>query len=432
MATRIKSAHPLLFPAVQRRNFAGYSLATLIGIAPVLTMLLSWTEPGAPISPGIRLFKTLALPVLGVEMLIIVIAFLGSGRWVPSSLPRRYSLAAGAFVLLMIGTAAFAATNPAAAFMRTILWFVHAAFAWSIFRLCERSILNKAMLATALMTGFAIICVLLIIFAAEAASHPGFRWLYDLPGLDNIRRGAYFAAPIAGLCIARFSSRNGDRPAFDLAVYILTISYIFWSGSRGAAVAIGAAYIAAAILIPRLRDLKLLATTLAASVVGIILAWAGSILTGYNQFWRLLPAQPGGAPTQGEDPSSGRIELWTSTWETILQRPFLGHGENQTAYAVPVGEATVAFHPHNLALQLLLAWGLVGTLLLLYIAAPLARRALANARSGGSDCLAPFMAMLILFLYSAVDGTLFHVHAVSIFAICAGMISDSSTAAPKP
>jgi O-antigen ligase len=418
-----------------RRDAAGRTLASracthglpgLIGIAPVLTMLLSWAGPGAEISGWQAIVKAFALPVVAVELAIIATAMARSGKWAPSALPRRY-LAAAAALLLLALTTAFAAASPATAVVRTGLWIVHCAFAWSIYLLCTRSWLDPTKVVSALLAGFGISCLLLILFISQIEDPARFKWVNGLPGFDNIRRGAYFAAPIAGLCLGRFSSAPGRSRAFSATIYMLAIAFIFWSGARGAVFAIAAAFAIGAAILPQLRSMKGTIIMLAASATGICLAWVYSFKTGFSGFRRMFMGADGEAFQPNSDLTSGRADLWISTWQTILQRPLFGHGEGQTGYVVPLGQEMDIFHPHNLVLQVLLAWGVMGALLLLYLALPIARAALENARAR-KECVPPFAAMLVILLYSAIDGTLFHVHAVALFAACVGMIALSDPA----
>ncbi|HEX8213864.1 MAG TPA: O-antigen ligase family protein, partial [Allosphingosinicella sp.] len=337
-----------------------YALPSLIGIAPVLTMLLSWAAPEAEIAGWQVIVKAFALPVVAAELAIIAVAVAGEGKWASSAVPRRHLAAAAAFLLLALSTAAFAAASPAMAFVRTSLWIVHCAFAWSVFRLCEKSLLDAGRLVSALLAGFLASCLLLILFVSQIGDPSAFGWTNELPGLDNIRRGAYFAAPIAGLCIGRLPFASGRGLAFVAAVYTLAIAFIFWSGSRGAVPAIGAAFGLGVALLPRLRSKKVALTLFAATVTGICLAWLYSLKTGFPGFWRMFTASVEDPTLPNSDLTSGRTDLWISTWQTILQRPLFGFGEGQAAYVVPVGQEMVVFHPHNLVLQVLLAWGVTG------------------------------------------------------------------------
>ena len=413
------SAAAALFSAA-RTNALPLAIPFVIGVAPVVTMALSWVPAHQDPTLFQLIAKGFALPVIAMELLVILAA-VGHRGQSSIRISAAYRLAAAAFLVLMFGNALLAAANPAMSLVRTSLWIVHFAFACAVWRLRETPLLAPHRATTGVLAGFLLFSGLLVLFVATLPNLEEFNWLHGLPGLDNIRRGAYFAAPVAALCIGLFLPESSKYTGFVAATHVAAIAFIFWSGARGAALALLVTYILGAALLPSLRQARSLITTLMSTAAGVLLAWFCHIQTGYVGFWRvLLPAWSGGIDRPVEDISSGRTELWLSTWETIKQRPFLGHGEGQTAYAVPVGIEIDAFHPHNLILQVLLAWGVAGALLLLFLAAPLARNALACARQD-ENRVAPFLAMLALLIYSGVDGTLFHVHAVSLFALCAGL-----------
>ena len=75
-------------------------------------------------------------------------------------------------------------------------------------------------------------------------------------------------------------------------------------------------------------------------------------------------------------------------------------------------------HPHNIVLQLLLAWGLVASALIFLLAALAARRMLQRI---DAHTLPLFCAAVILAAYAMIDGALYNVHPVAIFAACVGV-----------
>ena len=79
--------------------------------------------------------------------------------------------------------------------------------------------------------------------------------------------------------------------------------------------------------------------------------------------------------------------------------------------------------PHNIALQLLLAWGAIGASCVLVLAAAYARRALPVVRADRGDLAAPVMAMATLFAFSLFDGALFYALPISLFAACAALVA---------
>ncbi len=123
------------------------------------------------------------------------------------------------------------------------------------------------------MAGFIFFCALLVLFIEQVGDPRTFNWLNDLPGLDNIRRAAYFAAPVAGLAMAGLSAPPGKGRGFAAIAYALAIALIFWSGARGAVAAIGAAWLISILIFPSLRTPKHIVSIAAATAAGVLLGW---------------------------------------------------------------------------------------------------------------------------------------------------------------
>src|SRR5690606_22204628 len=99
---------------------------------------------------------------------------------------------------------------------------------------------------------------------------------------------------------------------------------------------------------------------------------------------------------------SGRIEVWRATIELIQARPLFGHGDGQ--FSLMVGERLLIAQPHNIILQLLHAWGILGVLACLAL---VIRMAPAFLRPGTLDGVGFRCAALVLAAYSFIDGSLF-------------------------
>lgn len=100
----------------------------------------------------------------------------------------------------------------------------------------------------------------------------------------------------------------------------------------------------------------------------------------------------------------------------IAQRPWSGWGEAQFGTLFQSRFA----QPHNSLLQIMLAWGVAGLALVAVLATMLAKRLRRNIRPQN----APLMfAIANLAAFSLIDGSLFHVQSVSIFALCLGLLA---------
>jgi O-antigen ligase len=192
-------------------------------------------------------------------------------------------------------------------------------------------------------------------------------------------------------------------------------TFVWWTGSRGAIIAIVGALLIGVVVIPAVRRVSVWGGTLLGLLGGALIASqlpAHGPLMGFS---RTVMQTVGSG-----DVSTGRTVLWLNVLGAIRQRPIFGYGENQMATVAPfygLGQT------HNVVLQILLAWGVVGLASVAVLAVWFLLRSLPVVRRDPNELAAPFMAMATLASLAAYDGSLFHVVPVSIFAACAGMIA---------
>lgn len=409
--------------AAPPRSLRRYAVPAIVGFAPMAAILLTWAIADGTPPTTISFIKHFALPVVVAELLVIALA-LRAGLLAAIARPSPRVLIPGAVLAaIAIGTALWVAPYPQLAEFRNALWLIHVLFACAVWHLRDRGWFGAADLTGALMAGFVASIASLAIFLARLDTLDGFAWMNGLPGFDNVRRVAYYAAPIIGLCIGRLASRHDRRgwlAAF--AVAILAFAAIFWNGARGALFALAVAYAAGLCLFPALRRARVWGATAASAVLGALAALA---LPGAGSFMgirrMLLTNFSADAAVPSSGVTSGRAELWRGTLEAIARQPWFGHGEGQLWQVVPAARTFDVAHPHNVVLQILFAWGLIGALCVAVLTVPFALRIIRNAQARGGEWLPPLMAMLVLVPYALIDGTLFHVHAVSLFAACAGL-----------
>lgn len=353
------------------------------GFAPVLLLLVTWSSRHED-----WWVKTYALPVVAVELATVVVAFREGMRL------RVNAVAAGLVALLLIAwVTALIAPNLAAAVFRTALWTVHLLFGFAAARLFRAQDLTDGLLA-----GFVVFVVIFAVFVVNAPTD--FNWIYDLPGLGNIRRFSYYAAAAIGLCLGTFAS--GRR--WTVAVAAIAFALVFWSGSRGAAASAAVGLGASLFLFPTSRKPTVWGSFMVSALLGAaIAALIGSpkILMGVSRM--------------AEAGDNGRFEAWRAAINLIKVHPWFGYGEGQME-----GLAKLPFvtQPHNVVLQLLLAWGVIGCVLALTLSIVAAKRML---RQADQHSLPLLCTAIIFTAYAMIDGTLYHVHPVAIFVACVGV-----------
>lgn len=380
--------------------------ALLIGFAPVVILFLTWDPDGASsrTAMGIREY---ALPILAVEGMVVGLAALsGLFPWLIKA-PRYILMAAAGWLMVAFYTAIFVAIDSRLSIFLTSIWVLHSLFAAAVAFLCRRAKLNSTDLALALMWGLIVYAFAAALFALQLDND--INWVMDMPGLGNLRRVAAYATVIAGISLGALI---GPRGWLAFAAASAAFFTAFWTGSRATALAVAAAVVAATLLFPRARNTRLIAGVLLAGSIGFALALA-------------FPVDPG----QGNDEArvladvgdNGRFRIWGNTVQAIMDSPWIGYGEGQTAHVLPDNPNVIddfQAHAHNFFLQLLMAWGLVGTAFVLVIAGWLATLLY---RSGQTTEGLPFvLGAGALAAHAMVDGALYDVAPVFLFAVCVG------------
>lgn len=378
----------------------GGIIAALIGGVPLFILLATWAVgPVSPLGRGIREY---ALPILAVEGIVVGLAVL-SGMFRSLKLPRFVILfLAGWLAVAWVGALFFAPYQPLSVLL-TFAWMLHGLFGLAVAHLIRIGAFDPSALVAALLGGFILYTLALTVFALQVSGP--FDWGRGLPGLGNLRRVAAYATAIIALAVV---SRGGLAFAAACAGFFIA----FWSGTRATMLSVLVAIPATAALFPAARTLRLPATFLLAALIGLAAALVFPVEVAGNGPARVLSPD-----------DAGRFDIWRKSLEAILAAPWLGHGEGQTAFVLPRGAYHA--HPHNLLLQCLIAWGVVGTMFVGIIAAKTGFALMSAARVSGRAL--PFVAATgALLVHSMFDGALYDVAPVFIFAACAGAAIGSN------
>lgn len=377
-----------------RARFIGWT----IGLAPVALILMTWSSD---LSDFQRLSRSYALPVLAVEIAIIAISFVeGIGV---KKLPTHIAACMGVFIIL-ICFSALISDHPKESISRTSIWIIHILYGLSIAKMTEFGELCIDDIIKPFLTGFILFSAMFFFF--YVLKNDGARdWVTDIPAYSNIRWFGYYAAAAVGLCA--FGWIRGKMLCLLIATFCLAAA--LWTGSRGTLAAVIGAYVIAYALFPfaRTTPQRFLAMVAMGIMLSALIAW-------------LFPLGDFGPHRLLGNDDNGRIELWREAVKGIAQRPWLGWGEGQFRFTV---QPLPYVHPHNVALQILFAWGVVGGLLIGVLAIHLARRIYREADESSAPLL---FAALNIAIFGLLDGSLYHVQSVSIFALCIGMLTGSA------
>lgn len=373
----------------------GGFLAWSVALSPLLLIVIGW---GHELSPVRSFARSYALPIVAVELAITIAAIVETRRFpdlsrVPAVL--FLSLAAIAFF------SAVHAPDPATSLLMTLLWFNHLLFGFAVYMLARHGLLTAPQIIRAVPMAFAAFGAVLIGYYALHAGH-GHNWYYASPPFNNIRWLGYYCAAIFGLCACGWL----DNRKIWLTIAIFALAFALWTGSRGSLAAVLGGYLGAMLLMPAAA--KTMPRFLAAVCLAVLMALAAS------QIW---PLNEGSAERLFLDRGdNGRIEIWLRTIPVIEQRPWFGWGEAQFGMLLQSRFA----QPHNILLQILLAWGAAGFALIAILVAMLANRLRKNANRQNAPLI---FATCNIAAFSLIDGSLFHVQSVSIFVLCVALLA---------
>jgi O-antigen ligase len=400
-----------------------FFIPAVIGFAPLILFLLNWDAEG--MSPVARLLREFTVTVIAAELFTIAVALREGmlAAWKSLVPPRPAAIALAALLAIAIATAAFIAPAPDAAAIRTGYWIMHLLFGFAVAFLCGRSF-RSSDLVGAYLTGFVAFAVAFVIFAVGAMQRP-IDWTWDLPSFSHIRHLGIYATPMIGFSIGIMATTRRRliwRGAFLIAACGFALA--LWTGSRGPVAAIAGAVIVGLLVSPAMRRPQ---------------AWGGAALSLAIAYFVVallpVPADNMGAlrtiaaTTESGDLLTGRMTLWRLVLDAIQHRPLLGYGEGQMRDVAHFGRMA---QPHNIVLQLLLAWGIAGLLCALVLAFYFVRLAVPAVLADPARVLPPLLAMTSLLGLSMLDAALYHILPLSIFAACAGMIAAGRRDQPAP
>jgi hypothetical protein len=391
-----------------------YVIPALIGLAPAILMLLTWGPDGMSL-PQVHV-RGLFIPILAAEMLVIVMAV--RGGILSRMRGWRWSRPASAALLLLLGIAvgtAIAAPSPVVSRTWTAIWLLHLAFGLAVADLTHRTF-NPGAVAWAYVIGSVPVIAGLSLFALSV-DNPQFDWTRGWPAANHIRHLGYYFAAVIALALGLMATARSTKASVALVgVATACFAFALWTGSRGAVVGVAGGLLAGLVLVRPRRSWTIAACAAGALAVGTAIASivpAPGPLMGVDR----MVTQT----VQSGEVTTGRTTMWLQTVDAVGRRPLFGYGEAQMPTVSPFDGL---FQPHQVLLQVALAWGLVGLACAAVLAIWFLMRSLAVVRDSDGELLAPFLAMLVISTIAMFDNSLFNAVSVSIFAACAGIIAS--------
>lgn len=388
-----------------------------LGVAmPVIAALLYPTYMHR-VDPGwAEWTRLLELPFVVCELVVIQVAVRSGYRdaavW--RQLPRDV---VAAFVLLAIGLtvgSVFRSHHPFDSVLMSLITLVHLRFGAAVYFLAraepEADIRALFRWLTLGLGALAVLTVWRFQLPPPAASVPGgvIEWASALPGFISVRHfGSWTGAIAAGLMLVLLYGEEEDQRLVGLA-YLFAAGLTCWSATRAALLAM---LIVAAVALVSLHRWPTRARLVrVAALSALALGLALLVLPDDPVFLLYAP----GDGQSANIATGGRLALWHATFERWLDAPLFGWGSGSTFWEVYVGWTHT--QPHNVVLQFLISWGVVGAAGGLWL---LGRAIVATHRTGMDDArLLPLTGMLYSLLFmSLLEGMLHYPRFIMMIAV---------------
>jgi exopolysaccharide production protein ExoQ len=347
-----------------------------------------------------------------------------SAMW--RTLARDLKIATYVLLVGLFTSSALISAEPLQSLNMSIITIIHLLFALSVFHLVN-SYSSREMepFLFALAAGLIILAILTAFrfaFPPPLSQIPGgeIEWASAVPGFISVRHfGSWTAAITAAFMAMLLYPSDYRRIGWWRFFYFLAAAMTIWSGTRAA---IFALIVTALILVltnrklPAFRAMAVLSLLTAAAVAA---SWP--LLPAGDPAFQLFRINGFGASevSNVNQVASGRGVLWAATWDRWLDSPLFGWGTGSVFWEVYVDWSHT--QPHNVVLQFLFSWGLVGAAGALWLLG----RAVATVQRTAlrRPYLHPPLAMLYtLLLMSMLEGMLHYPRFIMLIMILFAVI----------
>ena len=393
------------------RDKAKISFA-LVAATPPIFAACTWNDGSAP-GIGIDL-RLIGLPVLAVEIAFILLAFFDGWRVFHQAraLSTITKLLLGCLICTALASAILAAPDPEGALLWTYISLVHLAFGFSVaWRIENADGLASKLIWPWVVAGCGAYAAIAAVYAARP--HPArFDWEYFGLGVSNMRQIGFYCVVGAMAAIGCSAQARGAKAFGFTAASTAMLALACWTGSRGALLACLIGVGTLWMLAGRFRTPRAVALSIFPLMAGATLSLLLPVPASIFGVPRMLASI---SNLHTNDLTSGRFRMWVGAWHAFERRPFLGYGEGQFGRIVPQVQG-IYLHPHNLILQLLFQWGVIGTATTAMIGVLVVRNLRTKDLTDERHILPAFLVLVALFGYSFYDGTLFHAYPTMMFA----------------
>ena len=356
--------------------------------------------------PSIEISRIIELPYVLFEIGFILWAgrngFDLSGKL--NKLPRDIAIAAFVLLLAIFVSSAIIATNKPFSMTHALMWIVHLVFAMAVHDVLVR---NRAMPDGRFLfwhgVGLAILALytaywFLTVPPADTLPFGEIRLRGAVPGWIDVRHfGSWTGAITAGFAIAILYGPGGKGLWWARLLYLLSAGLTVWTGTRAAILAVIVITLVFLAITRRLPEWRRIVWAAAMTMLACALAY---LLLPDDPVFHLIK------PSELESASNltrTRWMLWSGSIEVWLRSPWFGLGSGSIFWEYAPDYTPT--QPHNVIIQFLMSWGVVGAAAGLWI---LLRAIRAVHKAGRSLPITyPILAMVYALLFqSLLEGML--------------------------
>ena len=404
-------ARPTLFGAIAKDR---PMQPLLLGLALAPPVLAIWTYlDHALLKYRVAGFRALCI-LAGITFLTLLI------RKIPLQRPRPMVLAAGlGLFLVSVASLNVAAISKIVAETYLTRNLVLLLFAWFVFSAYfQRSAEQRNALFVALLAGSTLFLLVILGVIAIHAGDPDYHWRAFWAGVTHTRHIGYFTTIHVAMAAALFSISDNRRERVVFALCLLLgFTVANMAGGRTSIVA-GLIVAVSCVLIGDARrrraNTALVLALFAASVPLSMIYIPPHPLWGFQR----LASTASGDAVQGGFVGSREL-LWGRALERIPDHPWIGWGEGQfRSLQKGIWQAN---HPHNVVLQSLVSYGILGSLAIFVLVWTSLYRSLKAVWRDPHRHLVPLAIVFGLALLSVTDGPLFYLGPLQVFTLACVM-----------
>lgn len=300
------------------------------------------------------------------------------------------------------------------AFNRNLCVIMHILFGYSVWCYIQLRQNRQMYISYLIVLSFLLPALSTFIYdlTIEASSAPLF---HDLPFYSNIRHLGYHAAAAIIFSAFIFLACRNRLLKLTLGLWVLaSILILMWSGSRASILALVLSALTLILFSPKLRNPTwVAAVSCVITLIFLIFVFKVEV-AGYGIVKRTLAA------TNLNAFLGGRVELWLHSMQGI-DSLFWGIGGDNFILLPAAGQLAQA---HNVIVQAILDWGLIGAFLFLAMLSLVIIGAIKKAISLNNKANVQLPAIFLLIAYSflsMVDGIFYHGVPFMLFSVSAAL-----------